>query len=349
MAENGDNETDVTINVESGGKKKGGKVKKFFLFAAIAALVAGVVRFVKGRRAGDEENEWQELPPPAGSRSPGVPGDPGHRDTQGRCVNAVGVPNSPVREKGGGPTCIDGRRPSRWLAASPDRGPRAGSAMPGRTGRIHPDHRPLRARAGRAGDRGSGSSARTSESKAKQGTGARIAPRSLPLRYRACETDGSGRCRCLGRGRLDRAPGRAPRHRSSQRRHRPCLGRSGPRSRAAAGAAARRVRVPGRARPDGWGWRRGRPPVGGVRPRVRGHRPRTHVHSHMLAVMPEWQGRGVGVALKLGQRAWTQDVGIPEVRWNCTTRCCCRREVQPAQAGRCRREVRAELLRRHGR
>jgi xanthine dehydrogenase molybdopterin-binding subunit B len=67
MAENGDGETEVTINVESGGKKKGGKVKKFFLFAAIAALVATVVRFVKGRRAGDDENEWQELPPPAGS------------------------------------------------------------------------------------------------------------------------------------------------------------------------------------------------------------------------------------------------------------------------------------------
>jgi predicted GNAT superfamily acetyltransferase len=40
-----------------------------------------------------------------------------------------------------------------------------------------------------------------------------------------------------------------------------------------------------------------------------------HVHSHMLAVMPEWQGRGVGLALKLGQRAWTQDAGIAEVRW----------------------------------
>ena len=40
-----------------------------------------------------------------------------------------------------------------------------------------------------------------------------------------------------------------------------------------------------------------------------------HVHSHMLAVMPEWQGRGVGLALKLGQRAWTQDAAIPEVRW----------------------------------
>ena len=67
MAENDGNETDVTVNVESGGKKKGGKIKKFFLFVAIAAMVASVMRFVKGRRAGDDENEWQELPPPAGS------------------------------------------------------------------------------------------------------------------------------------------------------------------------------------------------------------------------------------------------------------------------------------------
>ena len=49
------------------GGKKGGKVRKFFLFAAIAGLVAAAVRFFKGRRAGMEENEWQELPPPAGS------------------------------------------------------------------------------------------------------------------------------------------------------------------------------------------------------------------------------------------------------------------------------------------
>jgi hypothetical protein len=48
-------------------KKKGGKVKKFFLFAAIAGLIAGVVKFMKGRRGGFEEDEWRELPPPAES------------------------------------------------------------------------------------------------------------------------------------------------------------------------------------------------------------------------------------------------------------------------------------------
>lgn len=48
------------------GKKKGGKVKKFFLFAAIAALVAGLVKFFKGRSSGYDDNEWQELPPPQG-------------------------------------------------------------------------------------------------------------------------------------------------------------------------------------------------------------------------------------------------------------------------------------------
>jgi hypothetical protein len=52
---------------ETEGKKKGGKVKKFFLFAFVAGLAAAAMRFVKGRRAGTQENEWQELPPPAGS------------------------------------------------------------------------------------------------------------------------------------------------------------------------------------------------------------------------------------------------------------------------------------------
>ncbi|HEY1332096.1 MAG TPA: hypothetical protein VGH10_11595 [Actinomycetota bacterium] len=47
-------------------KKKGGKVKKFFIFAMLAALVAGLVKFFKGRGSGYDENEWQELPPPQG-------------------------------------------------------------------------------------------------------------------------------------------------------------------------------------------------------------------------------------------------------------------------------------------
>ena len=48
-------------------EKKGGKVRKFFLFAAFAAIVAGAIKFFKGRRAGFEEDEWRELPPPAES------------------------------------------------------------------------------------------------------------------------------------------------------------------------------------------------------------------------------------------------------------------------------------------
>jgi predicted GNAT superfamily acetyltransferase len=40
-----------------------------------------------------------------------------------------------------------------------------------------------------------------------------------------------------------------------------------------------------------------------------------HVHSHMLAVLPDWQSRGVGYALKLAQRAACLDRGIVEVRW----------------------------------
>jgi hypothetical protein len=51
---------------ESEGKK-GGKLRKFFLFAALAGLATAAMRFLKGRRAGEQENEWQELPPPAGS------------------------------------------------------------------------------------------------------------------------------------------------------------------------------------------------------------------------------------------------------------------------------------------
>jgi predicted GNAT superfamily acetyltransferase len=40
-----------------------------------------------------------------------------------------------------------------------------------------------------------------------------------------------------------------------------------------------------------------------------------HAHSHMLAVHTEWQSRGVGFALKLAQRAWALDRGVPVVRW----------------------------------
>ncbi len=40
-----------------------------------------------------------------------------------------------------------------------------------------------------------------------------------------------------------------------------------------------------------------------------------HLHSHMLATVPEWQSRGVGFALKLAQRAAAFDAGFDEVRW----------------------------------
>ena len=50
-----------------GDEKKGGKLRKFFLFAALAGLATAVVTFFKRRRgAGLEESEWQELPPPDG-------------------------------------------------------------------------------------------------------------------------------------------------------------------------------------------------------------------------------------------------------------------------------------------
>jgi len=40
-----------------------------------------------------------------------------------------------------------------------------------------------------------------------------------------------------------------------------------------------------------------------------------HAHSHMLAVDREWQSKGVGLALKLAQRAEALDRGISVVRW----------------------------------
>jgi predicted GNAT superfamily acetyltransferase len=40
-----------------------------------------------------------------------------------------------------------------------------------------------------------------------------------------------------------------------------------------------------------------------------------HLHSHMLAVLPEWRSRGVGYALKLAQRAACLEAGVEEARW----------------------------------
>ena len=40
-----------------------------------------------------------------------------------------------------------------------------------------------------------------------------------------------------------------------------------------------------------------------------------HVHSHMLAALPDRRHRGVGYALKLAQRAQALDQGIPIARW----------------------------------
>ncbi len=40
-----------------------------------------------------------------------------------------------------------------------------------------------------------------------------------------------------------------------------------------------------------------------------------HVHSHMLAALPDRRHRGIGVALKLAQRAQALDQGVGLVRW----------------------------------
>lgn len=40
-----------------------------------------------------------------------------------------------------------------------------------------------------------------------------------------------------------------------------------------------------------------------------------HLHSHMTAVRPGLEAKGVGFALKLGQRSLCLEHGVPEVRW----------------------------------
>ena len=49
------------------GKKKRGFFGRLMRFAFIAAIVGAVVAIFKRRRGKDlEEDEWQEIPPPAG-------------------------------------------------------------------------------------------------------------------------------------------------------------------------------------------------------------------------------------------------------------------------------------------
>ena len=46
-----------------------------------------------------------------------------------------------------------------------------------------------------------------------------------------------------------------------------------------------------------------------------GTRGGAHLHSHLAGVLPSWQGRGIGRALKLGQRAACLGQGLTEMRW----------------------------------
>ena len=47
--------------------KKGGRGKRFFLWALILGIGAAIVAIFRRRRSqGLEESEWQELPPPEG-------------------------------------------------------------------------------------------------------------------------------------------------------------------------------------------------------------------------------------------------------------------------------------------
>ncbi len=63
MAEEIETEVDVTEKK----KKKGGLFGKLMKIAIVAAIVGTVVAIFKRRRGQDlDEDEWQELPPPAG-------------------------------------------------------------------------------------------------------------------------------------------------------------------------------------------------------------------------------------------------------------------------------------------
>ena len=113
----------------------------------------------------------------------------------------------------------------------------------------------------------------------------------------------------IGRRRRAAAAAGPGRLRPRQPRDRARVGSAGASARAGAGDAARGLRPDrGRAR------RRRR--AGRVRPRASPGSPDgPHLHSHMLATVPEWQSRGVGFALKLAQRAAALDAGFDDVRW----------------------------------
>ncbi|WP_400994415.1 hypothetical protein [Agromyces sp. GXQ0307] len=76
------------------------------------------------------------------------------------------------------------------------------------------------------------------------------------------------------------------------------------------------VAVPAQGRADAAGERpdRADPPLGAALGFL-GWEGGLHVHSHMNAVDPAARGRGIGVALKLRQRAICLDHGVDEVRW----------------------------------
>jgi predicted GNAT superfamily acetyltransferase len=55
--------------------------------------------------------------------------------------------------------------------------------------------------------------------------------------------------------------------------------------------------------------------VGGLAGFLGWHEDHHALHSHILGVVPEAQGRGVGTALKLHQRAWAHDRGLATILW----------------------------------
>jgi predicted GNAT superfamily acetyltransferase len=55
--------------------------------------------------------------------------------------------------------------------------------------------------------------------------------------------------------------------------------------------------------------------VGGLVGFLGWHEGEPTLHSHILGVVPELQGRGVGAALKLHQRGWARERGLATITW----------------------------------
>ncbi len=158
------------------------------------------------------------------------------------------------------------------------------------------------------------------------------------------------------RGRVDGGcRGRPRRHPDPTRTTRRARGGARPvRGDVGRGARTRPIDAPGarargqhraRRRRRRGGCRRAPPPVGATLGFL-GWSGGLHLHSHMNAVDPAARGRGIGVALKLRQRAVCLAHGVDEMRWTYDPLIRRNARTQPRAARRRGRRVPPRLLRR---